>query len=187
MEIEKYPRTRYSRCWPFCIMYIYTSDEPAHVHLFFFFLSLVPAIETYRHAANSIPPKQKEKNHVVAVASLRSRGRIDVQVGKNSNHVRGETKKENLSPYPNRTKKKNEKKEKRNKTNPSRPSQQPPPPPPRPRSRQLNIRPRRPSPLPLLQIHLRRENHPRRRRDRKSLSTAPRRNSRAEFRGRSFI
>lgn len=33
---------------------------------------------------------------MVAVASLRSRGRIDVQVGKNSNHGRGETKKENL-------------------------------------------------------------------------------------------
>lgn len=61
VEIEKYPRTRYSRCWPFCIMYIYTSDEPAHVHLFFFFLSLVPAIETYRHAANSIPPNKKKR------------------------------------------------------------------------------------------------------------------------------
>lgn len=34
VEIEKYPRTRYSRCWLFCIMYICTSDEPAHVHLF---------------------------------------------------------------------------------------------------------------------------------------------------------
>lgn len=33
VEIEKYPRTRYFRCWPFCIMYICTSDEPAHVHL----------------------------------------------------------------------------------------------------------------------------------------------------------
>lgn len=46
---------------------------------------------------------------MVAVASLRSRGRIDVQVGKNSNHVRGETKKENLS-LPTRTEGKRKKK-----------------------------------------------------------------------------
>lgn len=48
---------------------------------------------------------------MVAVASLRSRGRIDVQVGKNPITGRvGNKKKENLPPYPNRKQKKGKKK-----------------------------------------------------------------------------
>jgi len=48
---------------------------------------------------------------VVAVASLRSRGRIDVQVGKNSNYGASRNKKEEkISPYLNRREKQKKKK-----------------------------------------------------------------------------
>lgn len=81
VEIEKYPRTRYSRCWLFCIMYICTSDEPAHVHLFSSSFPYYPPLKLV--VTPQIRSRRiKEKNHVVAVADLRSRGRIDVQVGK---------------------------------------------------------------------------------------------------------
>lgn len=59
------------------------------------------------------PTESKEKNHVVAVASLRSRGRIDVQVGKNSNHG-ASRKKKRISPYPNRKQKKGKKRKQQN-------------------------------------------------------------------------
>lgn len=81
-------------------MYIYTSDEPAHVHLFSSSFPYYPPLKlvvTPQIRSHRI----KEKNHVVAVASLRSRGRIDVQVGKNSNHG-ASRKKKRISPYLNR-------------------------------------------------------------------------------------
>lgn len=89
-------------------MYIYTSDEPAHVHLFSSSFPYYPPLKlvvTPQIRSHRI----KEKNHVVAVASLRSRGRIDVQVGKNSNYG-ASRKKKRISPYPNRKEKKEKKK-----------------------------------------------------------------------------
>lgn len=52
---------------------------------------------------------------MVAVAGLRSRGRIDVQVGKNSNHGASRNKKKEISPYLNRREKKKEEQKKEKK------------------------------------------------------------------------
>lgn len=62
------------------------------------------------------PTESKEKNHVVAVASLRSRGRVDVQVGKNSNHGASRNKKrKSLPTWTEGKRKRNPKKRKKEK------------------------------------------------------------------------